>query len=100
MTSNISLDAFGELATGTNQIKIVITSPGTIHGIAGQIITINGTLVNSGSSAVGGIAYISIVDINNKVPIDLEDWSAEKGRDIPSIASGQSIRMEWNVRLV
>jgi len=95
-----SMQALGELVTNTSQIKIEITSSGTIHGIAGQIITIKGILTNLGSSATGGIAYISIVDINNKIPIDLEDWSAEKGRDIPSIGPGQSIPMEWNVRLV
>lgn len=100
MPSYFSMDAFGELATGANHIKVKVTSPDTIHGIAGQIITINGTITNFGSGTIGGIAYISIVDLKNKIPIDLEDWSAQKGREIPSIGPGQSIQTDWNVRLV
>lgn len=101
MSSHFSAYAIGEqLPTGTNQIKIDMTSPSTINGIAGQIITVKGTITNLGPSPIGGIAYISIVDIKNKVPIDLEDWSAEKGHDIPSIAPSQSLPTEWNVRLV
>ncbi len=91
---------FGELPLGSNPIKMEITSIQNIHAIAGQIITVNGTITNSGSNPIGGIAYISIIDVQNKTPIDLEDWSAHKGIDISSLAPGQSIPMEWNVRLV
>ena len=91
---------FGELPSGTNPIKMEITSSSNIHAIAGQIITVNGTITNLGSSPVGGIAYISIIDVKDKIPIDLEDWSAHKGIAIDSIAPGKSISMEWNVRLV
>lgn len=91
---------FGELSPGSNPIKMEITSSSSINAIAGQIITVNGTITNVGSSPVGGIAYISIIDVDNKIPIDLEDWSAHKGIAIDSISSGQSIPMEWNVRLV
>ncbi|MDE2588428.1 MAG: hypothetical protein KGL95_02010, partial [Patescibacteria group bacterium] len=91
---------FGELPPGANPIKMEITSSGNIHAIAGQIITVNGTITNLGPSPIGGIAYISIIDVKDKIPIDLEDWSAHKGIAIDSIAPGQSIPMEWNVRLV
>lgn len=91
---------FGELPPGANPIKMKITSSNNIHAIAGQIITVNGTITNLGSSPVGGIAYISIIDVVGKIPIDLEDWSAHKGIAIDSIDPGQSIPMEWNVRLV
>jgi hypothetical protein len=91
---------FGELSPGSNPIKMVITSSSNINAIAGQIITINGTITNLGSNPIGGIAYISIIDAKDKIPIDLEDWSAQKGIAIDSIASGQSIPMEWTVRLV
>lgn len=90
----------GELYPGANPIKMEITSSGNIHAIAGQIITVNGIITNIGPSPVGGIAYISIVDVNDKVPIDLEDWSAEKGIGIPSIDPGKSFPMKWDVRLV
>lgn len=91
---------FGELAPGSNPIKIEITSSSNIHAIAGQIIAVNGTITNLGSSPAGGIAYISIIDVKDKIPIDLEDWSAHKGIAIDSISPGKSIPMEWNVRLV
>ena len=92
--------AFGEIPTGSNQIKIAITSPNTIHEIAGQIITVNGSITNLGSNTIGGIAYISIINVKDKIPIDLEDWSAEKGIGIPFIDPGKSFPMKWDVRLV
>jgi hypothetical protein len=52
------------------------------------------------NASLGGIAYISIVDIKDKIPVDLEDWSAEKGLYIPAIKAGESLPLEWNVRLV
>jgi len=89
----------------SNDIRMQVTSPSNIHGIAGQVIKIEGNITNhaTGSSnnfGSGGIAYISIVDLVDKVPVDLEDWSAEKGLYIPSIPDGQSLPLEWNIRLV
>jgi hypothetical protein len=55
---------------------------------------------NLGTNATGGVAYISIVDTNSSLPIDLEDWSAQKGFYVPSIPPGQSVSLEWRVRLV
>lgn len=55
---------------------------------------------NTGNGTVDGIAYISIVDVKDSIPVDLEDWSVEKGLYIPSISPGQSLPLEWNVRLV
>jgi len=85
-----------------NDIKIDITSAHRVNGIAGQFIKIEGIITNLSHNETinGGIAYISIVDIKNKIPIDLEDWSAEKGLYIPYIEAGQSLPLEWNVRLV
>jgi hypothetical protein len=90
----------------SNDIRIEVTSPSNIQDIAGQVIKIEGNITNfprgysNNFGGGGGIAYISIVDLVDKVPVDLEDWSAEKGLYIPSIAEGQSLPLEWNVRLV
>jgi hypothetical protein len=87
----------------SGDIQIVVTSSSEVHGVAGQIIRIEGKITNVGtgsSNNSGGIAYISIVDLVDKVPVDLEDWSAERGLYIPSIAAGQSLPLEWSVRLV
>ncbi|MDQ6862284.1 MAG: hypothetical protein M3044_00525 [Thermoproteota archaeon] len=85
-----------------SDVKIDIASAHKVNGIAGQFIKIEGIITNLSHNETinGGIAYISVVDIKNKVPIDLEDWSAAKGLYIPVIEAGQSLPLEWNLRLV
>jgi hypothetical protein len=102
LTTTLSYQsAFGELSGPvTSEIKIDITSSKNVSEVAGQIIKVEGTITNLSTNAMGGVAYISIVDMLNKVPIDLEDWSAEKGLYIASAPPGQSLPLEWNLRLV
>ncbi len=94
------------LSPTQNNMKIDVLSSHTVHGIAGQFIKIEGTITklnqsySSNETNRGGIAYISIVDVKDRIPVDLEDWSVEKGLYIPSIESGQSLPLEWSVRLV
>jgi hypothetical protein len=85
-----------------NNIEIDVTSLHYIREPTGQFIKVKGVITNLSpvSSAKGGIAYISIVDIKEKIPVDLEDWSVEKGLYIPSLKPGQSLPLEWDVRLV
>ena len=102
LTTTLSFQpAFGELSVLiSSDIKIDITSSKNVSGITGQIIKVDGTITNLSTNAMGGVAYISIVDMRGKAPIDLEDWSAEKGLYIASVAPGQSLPLEWNLRLV
>ena len=83
-------------------IILNVTSPYFVHDVAGKFVKIKGTVTNLNpiNSTGGGLAYISIVDIKEKIPVDLEDWSVEKGLYIPSINAGQSLPLEWDVRLV
>ncbi|HEX9317970.1 MAG TPA: hypothetical protein VF884_03445 [Nitrososphaeraceae archaeon] len=89
-----------------DHIKIDILSGQTLHGTAGQFVKIEGKITNlnpsSGSSKnnESGIDYISIVDVKDRVPVDLEDWSVEKGLYIPFVERGHSLPLEWSVRLV
>jgi len=85
-----------------NTVKIDIISQKQIEGVAGQIIKIDGVITNptTSSESIKGIAYISIVDLDNNIPIDLEDWSAQKGIYISPIAPGKSIPTQWSLRLV
>jgi hypothetical protein len=85
-----------------SNVKITITSQQHVHGVAGQFIKIKGAISNTNpnESVRGGIAYISLVDIGDKIPVDLEDWSAQKGLYIPAIGPGQTLPLEWDVRLV
>jgi hypothetical protein len=83
-------------------IKIDLVSPHYIREQTGQYIKVRGIVTNLSpfDSAKGGIAYISIVDTKEKIPVDLEDWSVEKGLYIPNIKPGQTLPIEWDVRLV
>lgn len=89
-------------STTIGNISVAVTSSHLIHGIAGQFVKVKGTITNNNhnDTKTSGIAYISIVDLKDKVPIDLEDWSASKGLYIPGIKGGQSLPIEWNIRLV
>jgi len=88
-------------AGGSGNITILISSPQQINGVTGQHITVRGVITNVGhNDDVSGLAYISLVDTQNRVPLDLEDWSASKGIYMASIAHGQSVPVEWDVRLV
>jgi len=105
VTGSYSIMALGATSQSSTtpsggNIMLEVTSQPQIHGVAGQIIKVEAKITNTGSSSAGGIAYISIVDLIGKVPIDLEDWSAEKGLYIPTIQPGQSLPLEWNIRLV
>jgi hypothetical protein len=68
-----------------DNISVAFTSSHSIHGIDGQFVKVKGTITNNNpnNTKKSGIAYISIVDLKDKVPIDLEDWSASKDRYIP-----------------
>ena len=94
-------------SSSKNAVRINISNPSqVIHKMVGKYIIINASLnylksnKNPGNSTIDGIAYISIVDVKDRIPVDLEDWSVEKGLYIPSISPGQSLPLEWNVRLV
>lgn len=86
----------------SNDVELKVTSQQHVHDVAGQFITVGGAITNLSPTQTikGGIAYISLVDLNAKIPVDLEDWSAEKGLYIPSLAPSQSLPLEWKVRLV
>jgi hypothetical protein len=87
-----------------NNIRLDVTSAHYIHDVAGKFVKIRGSITNlnpsNSTGGGGGLAYISIVDIKEKIPVDLEDWSVEKGLYIPSFRAGQSLPLEWDVRLV
>ena len=89
-------------SNNNSNIMLNVTSPYYVHDVAGKFVKIRGivTNLNTFNTTSGGLAYISIVDIKEKIPVDLEDWSVEKGLYIPSLHAGQSLPLEWDVRLV
>jgi hypothetical protein len=86
----------------SSSIMLSVASPYYVHDVSGKFVKIRGiiTNLNTFNTTSGGLAYISIVDIKEKIPVDLEDWSVEKGLYIPSLHAGQSLPLEWDVRLV
>jgi hypothetical protein len=98
-----SRPALGNLhvTAGSGSITVLMTSPQQINGVAGQFVKVTGIITNAGlNDNVSGLAYISLLDTQNRAPLDLEDWSASRGIYVSSIAHGQSVSVEWDVRLV
>lgn len=82
-------------------VAIQILSANTLSGVAGDYVTVQGRITNTGVSAVNDITtYLSLVDTATKLPVDLEDWSAEKGLYIGSIDAGQTLPLSWKIHFV
>lgn len=85
----------------TPAIQLHILSSATLNGIAGDYVTVRGTITNTTAKPVTTITtYLSLVDTHNKLPVDLEDWSAEKGLFIGSIDAGQTFPLNWKIHFV
>lgn len=82
-------------------LEISILSEKTLSGTAGDFATVNAQVTNSGPGSINDITtYISLVDESNKIPVDLEDWSAEKGLFLGTIDSGQILPLNWKIHFV
>lgn len=82
-------------------LVINITSSRTLGGTAGDYVTVEGTIKNLGDKPLSNIVtYLSLVDNETKLPVDLEDWSAEKGLYIGTIDTGQTLPLSWKIHFV
>ncbi|MCX6678168.1 MAG: hypothetical protein NTU95_09530 [Methanothrix sp.] len=82
-------------------LSIDITSSKTLNGTAGDYVTVDGTITNTGEKPHQDIVtYLSLVDNETKLPVDLEDWSAEKGLHIGTIEAGQTLPLNWKIHFV
>jgi hypothetical protein len=82
-------------------IDITISSAKMLKGVAGEFVTISGQVTNNSDQPIDDITtYLSLVDKENKLPVDLEDWSAEKGLYIGSIDVKQTLPLTWKIHLV
>ncbi len=82
-------------------LSIEITSSKTLNGTAGDYVTVNGTIKNTGDKPLQDIVtYLSLVDNETKLPVDLEDWSAEKGLHIGTIEANQTLPLNWKIHFV
>ncbi len=98
------LFAFVANAQTTNvppPLSIQILSQNTLSGVAGDYVTVQGQITNTGTTTLNDITtYLSLVDTGTKLPVDLEDWSAEKGLYIGSIATKQALPLSWQIHFV
>lgn len=78
-----------------------ILSSKNLNGTAGDFVTIQGQITNISKQPISDITtYLSLVDNGNKLPVDLEDWSAEKGLFIGTIEPGQILPLNWKIHFV
>lgn len=92
---------YAENQTTSQPLTLSIISEKTLSGTAGDFATVNAQISNSGSQPLNDITtYISLVDESNKMPVDLEDWSAERGLYIGTIDSGQTLPLNWKIHFV
>jgi len=82
-------------------LSIQILSQNTLSGVAGDFVTVQGQITNTGTTTLSDtITYLSLVDTGTKLPVDLEDWSAEKGLYIGSIDAKQALPLSWKIHFV
>jgi hypothetical protein len=82
-------------------VEINITSSKALSGTAGDYVIVEGTITNIGDKPLNDlVTYLSLVDNGTKLPVDLEDWSAEKGLHIGTIDAGQILPLSWKIHLV
>jgi hypothetical protein len=82
-------------------VSIRILSQNTLSGVAGDFVTVQGQITNTGTTTLTDITtYLSLVDTGTKLPVDLEDWSAEKGLYIGSINAKQTLPLSWKIHFV
>jgi len=88
-------------AVNNNGLLFTILSARTLSGTAGDFVTVDAQVKNVSQSALANITtYLSLVDTESKIPVDLEDWSAEKGRFIGTIEAGQTLPLKWQIHFV
>jgi hypothetical protein len=92
---------FANAEQSGEQIVLRIDSSHNISGVMGDYVTVESIIKNNGTEAIKDInTYMSIVDIGNRMPIDLEDWSAQKCVYINIINPGESLRLDWKIHLI
>lgn len=85
----------------SHSLQFTILSSRSLSCTAGDFVTVDAPVKNTGLTPLGSITtYLSLVDTENKLPVDLEDWSAEKGRFIGTIDPGQVLPLQWKIPFV
>lgn len=93
-----------EFAVASNNpvsLDMKILSSQTLSGTAGDYVTVKASIQNTSSNAINDVTtYLSLVEEETKLPVDLEDWSAEKGLFVGTIESGETLPLDWQIHFV
>jgi len=82
-------------------LAIEVLSSTTLNGTAGDYVTVKAQITNTGENPLNDVTtYLSLMDMDNKMPVDLEDWSVEKGLYIETIESQQTLPLEWKIHFI
>lgn len=99
--ASFAMQAFAMANIDNSGLTIKILSSRTLNGTAGDYVTVKGEINNASTVKLSNITtYLSMVDTDTKLPVDLEDWSAEKGLFIGTIDAGQTLPLEWRIHFV
>jgi len=99
--TSFSLATFAMTNASDLGLNINILSAKTLDGTAGDYSTVKAEINNTSPLQLSNITtYLSLVDTGTKLPVDLEDWSAEKGLFIGTIDAGQILPLVWKVHFV
>jgi hypothetical protein len=86
---------------GDGELSLTVLSSRQLSGVAGDFVSVDGAITNWTSRPLSDVTtYLSLVDDEAKAPVDLEDWSAEKGRFVGVIESGQTLPLDWKIHFV
>jgi hypothetical protein len=90
-----------QVGNAVSSLELRILSSKTLNGTAGDYVSIEAQITNLSGHPINDIAtYLSLVDMGNKLPVDLEDWSAERGLYVGTIDSGQTFPLNWKIHFV
>jgi hypothetical protein len=93
--------AGGSADAAAPPLELKILSSANLDGTAGDFVTVEAQITNVSPRPISDVAtYLSLIDMENKQPVDLEDWSAERGAYIPAIEAGRTVPLSWKVHFV
>jgi hypothetical protein len=96
-----AFNAQSQQHTQSNPLVLEILSSDKLSGTAGDYVTVNAQIRNTSQQPITDVTtYLSLVDTQNKLPVDLEDWSAEKGLYIGTIEPDQVLPLNWKIHFV
>jgi hypothetical protein len=88
-------------ASPEDSISVTMESTRLLDGVAGDFVTVSAWISNLDAQPVDNVTtYLSLVDTADSLPVDLEDWSAEKGLLVGTIESGQTLPLAWKIHFV